>query len=334
MRLDTPQAAAGADGSFRDRSRRLAFFGVLAWIAGGVSIVLGLLHLALPWLTTLAPNSEAFVPDRRTLAMGLMLYVMIGIVLILAGSGSIRCARWVRPIMLVIGWSWLIAGVLALLMTLSMLDDLVVLVTAETSTLPPAGVALLKSALLAGTALFGVVVPLAFVVVYQDRNVARTCEARHPQHDWSDRCPLQVLGLSGGLVLAAALSLPMMLLPVVPLFGALATGWPGSLLILLAAGATFWIACGLYRVKRWSWWGATILLVLIGVSATTTFFVIEPVEFYRAMSYPEPQLTRIERAGPALRWSMVAGSALLTLLTVGYMARIRRHFAQDGVSRH
>lgn len=324
-----PQPANAASISFKDRSRRLALFGVLAWLAGGASILLGLLHLALPALTRRLPGTETMVTDSRSLAMGLLLYVMIGGVLIVAGTGSLRCARWVRPLMLIIGWSWLIAGVMALLMIVSLLEDLIVLATAEAGTLPPAAVTLLQAMVLGGAALVGIVVPLAFIVVYRDRAVARTCEALHPQRDWSDSCPLPVLGLSGGLLLATLLTLPMVLRPVVPVFGRLTTGWPGGLLILAAAAATIVLALGLYRLRHWSWWATTAFLVLVGVSATATFFQVQPVEFYRAMGYPEQQLQRIDRAGPALRWSMVGGSVVLTLLTVVYMARIRRHFGAD-----
>jgi hypothetical protein len=293
------------------------------------SFLFALLHLILPLLPFGSLDDDAAAGGPRALVMGFLVFALIGVLFVWAGVGSLRRRRWVQPTMLVIAWSWLIAGVLGLLMVYGMLDDLVILATAEIAELPPELFTAVEVIVLGLGSIAGVILPAAFVLAYRDDDVRRTCEAHDPSPAWTDRCPTPVLGLSVGLGLASMLFLPTALVPVAPVFGSLWTGWKGALAIVVFAGLAGWLAVETYRLRRRGWWGTTILLSVAGISVVVTFVRVAPMELYRAMGYPERQLTRLEGAGDWSRQLIVWGTIALSLLSVVYMLAVRKHFADD-----
>jgi hypothetical protein len=309
-----------------DRSARLALFGLLAALVGVGFVVLGLLNLALPFLTELLPSAGGAVVDLPTLLMGTLVYFAIGGVLIFTGIGSYRKKRWVRPLMLIVAWTWLISGALGLAFVVVVLDDLVLLGTANLERVPVGTVLVVKLFLLGGATIGGIVLPLLFVWAYQDRAVGVTCEIQHPGPTWTDRCPLPVLALSVGLGFAAILALPLALRPVVPLFGFLVTGWAAALLNLAGALVAGLLARSTYRLELGGWWATSALLVVSGASVALTFLRVPPVEYYRRIGYPEEQLKLFEQSSLGQPWLIVWSTVVLTLLSLIYMGAIRRHF--------
>jgi hypothetical protein len=65
-------------------------------------------------------------------------------------------------------------------------------------------------------------------------------------------------------------------------------------------------------------------MTVVGASTVVTLVRVDPLELYRRLGYPEEQveLLRGAASGPLLAWV----TALLTLLSVGYMVAIRKHF--------
>jgi len=311
---------------YADRSTRLALFGLLAALVGVGFVLLGLLNLALPFATELLPSGGGPAVGLPTLLMGTLVYFLIGGVLIFTGIGSYRKKRWVRPLMLIVAWTWLIAGALGLGFVALVLDDLVFLGTANLEPVPVGAVLVVKLFVLGGATIGGVVLPLLFVWAYQDRAVGVTCEIRHPGPTWTDRCPMPVLALRVGLGFAAILALPLALQPVVPLFGMLITGWAATLLILAGALVTGFLAWSTYRLELGGWWATSALLVVSGASIALTFLRVQPVEYYRLMGYPEEQLELFEQSGLAHPSLIIWSTVVLTVLSLVYMGAIRRHF--------
>jgi len=310
---------------FRDRSRRLAVFGVLGILAGVAAIALGLAHLALPWLGRQLDDAEGAAFDPRSLILGLVTYVVLGLVLIVAGRGSMQLRRWSRPLMLMLAWTWLMSGLLGLLMVLSMLDDLLILATAEVVQPQPELLLILKVVMLGATFVAGIAAPALFIAAYQPRDVANTLDL-HDRSDPSTDCPAAVLALAAGLGLAAVLALPMALLPVVPLFGFLVTGYAGSALMLLGAAALSVVALDLYRGKLRGWWSAVVLFIAVGASVATTFTRIPLTDFYREMGYPERQIEMLSAPGSWGDRLMIGSTIVVTLISLLYMRSIRKHF--------
>ena len=278
---------------------------MLAVLAGAGWFLLGLLSLLVP------------TPDPRSAAMGFAVDALLGAAFVWAGVGSLLRRRWAPSMMLILAWSWLLGGALALVLAPGLIDGV----------LPPssAGVASFVRLVVLGIIAFGgVLLPASFVWAYRDPDVQRTCERNDPRPAWTERCPTPVLGLSVGLGALAVLGLPMLARPVVPFFGLLLGGWAGALAIVVGAVACAWLARESYRLTASGWWGSTILLVAVGASTAVTLLRVDPPELYRRMGYPAEQveLLRGAASGPLLAWITV----LLTLLSVGYMVAIHKHF--------
>jgi hypothetical protein len=307
---------------FRDRSGRLALFGILTMILGAASGLLGLAHL-LPALM-----GSGLFGDPRSLLMSSLTYGIIGAMLVWAGIGSLQKRRWVQPIMLVIGWCWLIVGLFCLLLVTGLLDDLYILATAGMENLPPQTMLIVKSFLVGAVTLGGLLMPALFVLVYRDRNILRTCEQHDPAPSWTDRCPRPVLALSTSLGLAALLSLPLALKPLFPLFGILVTGWAGSLMTLAAAALIAYLARSSFKLAPAAWWGTFLFLLLFGISTALTFLRVDPLLFYRELGYPEQRLAALEGLGTWWRPLTLWSALLLTVASLAYMLAIRKHFAK------
>lgn len=304
-----------------DHSTRLQFFGGLAVLCGAGSILLGLLHFLLPRLEA-AGNSLS----TGSLWMSALTYLAIGGVLIWAGIGSLRLRRWTRAVMLVIGWSWIACGALGTVLVAFMLDDLIELALLDVDAPPRAALLAVRASILGLAALAGIGLPGAFILAYRDPAIVRTCVAADPRPDWTERCPLTVLGLSLGLAAVALFSIPLAVQPVVPAFGRLITGWPGTLLLLLGGAFSALLARGTYLLAMSAWWGTVLLLVLVCIAVALTFARVEPTEYFRAFGYPDAQIDVLSRSVLASREFSVGGTIALTLASLAYLVSIRRYF--------
>jgi len=296
-------------------------FGALSIAIGFICALFGLLHLLLALMSDSLLEAQALPVEPQSYVMGAMLYFLLGGAFAWVGTGSVRKKRWVRPLMLTLAWTWLLSGVSVLAMMPGILAG--ALDPSMTGVaLDDAVVGVVKLGLLGVGALFGVVLPALFVLVYQDRYLHMTCEVYDPESAWTERCPPAVLGLSVGLGACGVMALPMILRPVVPFFGWLATGWAGAGLLLIGAGLCLWLARKIYGLLLSGWWATTIFLTLTGVSTWITLLRVAPVDWYRAMGYPDELLQATALGSTIPSWL----TAVVTLLTVVYMVRIRKHF--------
>lgn len=310
------------NGRIRDRTARLQAFGVLALICGAGACALGLAHVLLPRL--LATDVGA---PTASLWISAITYVAIGTTLIWCGIGSLLRRRWVRSVMLVLGGTWLLAGVLGTLLMLAMLDDVIALATLEVETPPAYLSAFVRGVVVSVSVLVGIVVPAAFLLAYRDPAVFETCAAADPRPAWTERCPLAVLTVSLGLGAAAVLAVPLSIRPVFPLFGRLVTGPPGALLTLAGGVACAWLARASFRMTAVGWWGTSALLVGVAVSVVATFLRVEPVDYLRELGYPDAQLAVLRDSPVAGRGITVGATVALTLASLAYMVSIRRYYS-------
>jgi len=307
--------------AFRDRSTRLVLFGALSVAIGGICGLFGLLYVVLALTSGRLLGAETLPVDARSYVMGAMIYFLLGGAFVWVGIGSMRKRRWVRPLMLTLAWTWMLSGASALVLMPGLLDGTLV-TSMPGSALDETLVRVIKLGLLGAGALFGVVLPALYVLVYQDRQLRMTCEVYDPECAWTERCPSAVLGLSVGLGACGVIAVPMALRPVVPLFGWLVTGPYGAGLLLIGAGMCFWMARKIYEQLLSAWWVTTLFLTLAGVSTWATLARVEPAAWYQAMGYPEELLESMTLRSTIPSWLTVA----VTLLTLVYMVGIRKHF--------
>jgi len=292
-----------------------------------MSILLGLLHFLLPRLDAATGASLSL----STVWMSALTYLAIGGVLIWAGVGSLRRRRWVRSVMLVIGWTWLLSGVVGTLLAAVLLDDLLEVALLDVETPARAALVVVRVSILGLATLAGVVLPGAFILAYRSPEILRSCVAAGPRPDWTERCPLPVLGLSLGLAAAALFSVPLSVQPVVPFFGRLVTGWPGTALMLLGGVLCAVLARWTHLLAMPAWWGTAGLLVVIAIAVSLTFLRVDPAEYLRAFGYPDAQIDVLSGSVLASRGFIVAGTVVPTLASLVYLVTIRRHFRRGSV---
>jgi hypothetical protein len=308
--------------AFKDRSTGLIVFGILGILLGCLCALL------VPMMVlgqVMSAKAMGGAPNLRMAIPGMVMYAMLAVTFIWLGIGSIRCRRWARALWLILSWGWLVTGVIAitflLLFAPKMMEGL------------PAGakaVALLVAGVI-WTTLF-IVLPAALVGFYQSRHVKATCESRDPVVRWTDRCPLPVLAVSLCLGSGAAMLLlmPLSYGAVLPFFGVLLSGLPGTVACLLLAGVWAWLALGWYRLKPSAWWLTLAILLVFSVSNFITFTQVDLIDMYRLMGYPPEQLAMIEKFNFLSSKTMVVGSAGFMVPMIGYLIWVKRFFRRTG----
>jgi hypothetical protein len=316
---------ASDHGGFRDRTTRLRLFGVLAIAVGLLFALFGLAHLLLPLLESMVPDGVAPPVDRRSIAVNVALYVLLGLVFVWAGIGSYRLKRWSRSVVLILAWTWLAGGVLVVATTVALFDDLVIAAGADAEVSPEVLV-FVKLFVVGLEVAGGVLLPGLFVAVYQDGQLRRTLESHDGLPGWTDSCPLPVLGVSVGLGAAAVSALPTAIYAAAPVFGRIVTGWPAVLSVLGFAGISMHLSRETYRLRPSGWWWTTVYLGLVGLSLVATLERADPADIWGALGVPASQLGALDDG--VLRLTASA-TAVLTVLGLAYMGAIRHYFGRE-----
>src|ERR1035438_7524559 len=98
--------------TYKDRSTGLILFGILTLLLGclaGLFVPMMLFGQLAAARTTQVPTSFA------TMLPGMAVYGMLAVALIWLGIGSIQARRWARALLLIFSWSWLLMGIVALI---------------------------------------------------------------------------------------------------------------------------------------------------------------------------------------------------------------------------
>jgi MFS family permease len=299
---------------YKDRRAGLIFFGALAIGVGALcAILVPLLFLAL----FLMPPSTSGLNGRTTVT-AVMSYSAMAAVLIWLGIGSILCRRWARTLLLILSWSWLLAGILLIGIFVWF---------AQASFPTDAADPIIWIAMII-TAIFCVALPGAMGLFYQSKHVKATCEARDPAPNWTDKCPLPVLtnslwlGLGSLWLLASSLTNQ----GVVPMFGYLLSGTLASLVLLICSAAGFYLAWTGYQLKTAAWWGTLAAFALASLSAAITFARVDLLEFYRKSGYSEQQITQIGNLGFFTGRFMAWSTIVFFFLFLVYLLWIKKYF--------
>jgi hypothetical protein len=330
-----PQSLAPAPAEYRDRRIGLIIFGVLVAALGGIQLLAVPLMILTQFVT---PTTTAVPPPPQMIISGVIFCLVLATCFIWLGIGSMLCRRWARAILLVLSWSWLVVGIVALIYLAILLPQITSAIDAAqppgSKPIPPE----LKTAIMVMQAIFAlviyVIIPGVLVLFYRSKHVKATCEARDPVVRWTDRCPLPVLAIS---LFAAVGAVAMLIFPfcyngILPLFGVLLSGITGSALCLVVALVWAYAARALYRLELAGWWIMLLATCLFGVSAFVTYLRHDLMEVYRLMGYPEAQIAQLQQLsivkGPMLAWSTL----LFVVPVVIYLLFIRRFFTRPAVS--
>jgi hypothetical protein len=268
-------------------------------ICGTMEIVLGILCFSLAMLLLIIVSSVGLggmKPSHFWMAMGSMFYLTGWFIVM--GLGSIKAHRWARALVLVGAWVAVFFGTLVLALVLYVFPEAYNLLT-DSGFLPPMLALTVLYFAIFVLLILQVVFPFIAVAFYSMAGVQATCERRHPEPSWTDRCPLPLLAMGfisamGSLTVFFGASTNF----VVFFFGKIVVGG-GGLLILLAISACFaYVGWGAYKRKMHAWWGAYALVLLTSSSMMLTFSEMDMDTLYTHMGYTADQVSQLSSLGP------------------------------------
>jgi hypothetical protein len=304
------------------KNRRAGLIG-----CGIVQLLFGLLFLGMCAVMVLAMvmGQRAGQPSMPT---GMLVYVTVfyvGLAALFAtlGIGSMMARRWSRPLILIVSWGWLICGAVASAM-------MFVIAPLMFDALPPeqGGAKVFAIGCMAVTfGLFGVLVPVTFVLFYRSRDVKATVDNLDPVPRWTDRVPLPLLAFAVWMFFgAASVAASSFMYKALPIGSMMLRGWPALALVWFFVALMAWIGWGTLRRVRAAWWAA-IALLLMGVAYGVLFSMHgDYTIFYQAMELPpDPRQMEMMQAmysSPFFYvWMGVIWAGYL-----GFLLYIRRYF--------
>ena len=304
-----PYATAARPELVNDRRGGLITFGVVSILIGtppaliAVGTAMAVIQLGL------------FSRPFAALAVGLFGLVQAGVaaVFIWTGVDSIRCRRWVRPVIVALGWP---AGVTSAFV----FAGLLCLAAGGT----PVGAAEGYVAMAVVVLIFGVVVPWGFVAFYSTKSVRETLAAYDPTPSWTERAPLPVFVGCVTLVGFGVLTVGLAVFRATPVFGVYVTGVPGALLAMGAGGAMIASAVLMFLGQRWGWWVALAVVAGGFASAIVTFARLGMMAFYRHGGMNEVALDEAARTPALAGATPVVFVAIVGAISVGYLLWVRR----------
>ena len=270
-------------------------------------------------------DGAATVGSGQAAGMGASLYAGVGIGLIVLGIGSIRLRRWVPPVMRTVAWTWLLTGIVALVLTAMLLDDLLAIASSQIEQDIEQAADLARKFVLLIVAAFGVVVPGILAWGYHGADVRATVRRHDTRPSWTDRCPERILPLAIGWFLLAVVSIPTLGRPAVPWFGRYLATNAGRGVTLAGIVVAVALAVLCYRQKPLGWWGSQLTLLLAGVSTLWTIVARPVSEMYKALGYPESVIP-ILSGSHATTQGLAVATVALTVAGVGYLWWIRKAF--------
>jgi hypothetical protein len=298
---------------------------------GIITILLGVISACLTAATPMAlvisrAANTPVAPDLPTVLLMALFYLAATVALIWLGIGSCQCKRWVRPIVLVVAYPCLILGVI---LFVGFLLNLPAQVHAMSTTPPICPIAVM-SMIVAGSLfflVFAVGLPSLYIWFYRRPKVEMTLNFYDPNRNWTDRCPLPVLGLSVWLGMSALSFLMLLPHPCVPFFGIYVAGLPAVAMILITSILWALAAVAAYRLRPIAWWFALLFTVLAPLSAMISFGRLGIMEYYRASGLSAQQLQFMQEISESRLLPQLIMPIVLGALAVGYLLYVRRFFS-------
>jgi len=311
--------------AYKNRKTGLIVFGIALIAFGGLC----LLFVPLMALGQLMAAKTTGQSNLRIVLPSILMYGALGVLLVTLGIGSIKGRRWARAVTLVLSWAGLVMGVLSIFMFIWIGPIFFKAISeAGGEPLPPAARTIMMVVVVGFMGVFLVLIPGLLALFYGSRNVKATVEAMDPQPRWTDACPLPVLAVSLFAAFGAVtlLTMPVAYNGTIPLFGAILSGFVGSLLWLVLAALLGYAAWSIYHLRVAGWWIVLGVLVVFAISNAITFSRVDLMDLYRRMGYPEDQLELLERMNIFTPSQIVAWSIFWALPIIGYLLFIKKHF--------
>jgi MFS family permease len=313
--------------SFKDRKVRLVILGILQIIFGGFcALMVPLMILGMLATSAVAGKGAAEGVSLKMMIPGILLYLALAVWFVWIGIGSIMARRWARALILVSSWLWLICGVCGFVLMLMIIPNMYDKM-GESGQMPKAAITVAKYVVEAFLAVFYVVVPGVFVLLYSGKDVKATCEHRDPQERWTDKCPLPVLAVSLVSVVWAVSILSMGIYGwAIPFFGSIVSGTNGAMMILALALVLAYIAWGTYKLDVKAWWCALLVYIGWAFSGIITFSTVSMNELYEKIGFSGQHLDMIRQYSTLWEQGMCLFLGFWVIIVLAYLIYVRRYF--------
>jgi hypothetical protein len=334
---ETPDGATPLP--FTDRRPSIRAAGVVLIVLGALSGCVSAMVPVGMFFTEMARRSAPATqpvpvapagPDMRAMVPALAVYVLAAVVFIWCGAAALQMRRWVRPVMLVIAWTWVVSGVLGTVASVGSVANyrgaMAAAMPPGSAAPPPQFVYAMLAVTLALTAVFMIALPALLLWFFQRRGVRQTMEYFDPRPRWTDRCPTPVLAVAFWLVLSGAGSLIYLAFGILPLFGRILTGPAAVVGIVVIATLLFALARSIYLLRQPAWWGTVVLVVVMSASMITTVRRLGVEELYHSAGYTREQVDLMTRFGGIGNAGTIAFTAVAGALLIGYLVFVRRYF--------
>ena len=315
-----------------DRSTGLMLFGIFQVLLGCLCGLMGLMMAVVAVLGPMPGAPQGAAADARSVIPAAVIYLVLGVLFVCLGVGSIRARRWAWTLTVVLSWMWLVMGVISLLGFLLFAGSMMTSAMSQQANVPPEVLLVIRVMTGVILACIYILLPGVFLIFYQRESVRGTCLRRDPQPRWTDRCSMPVLALSLLMAFSAvSMSWTLVYGPVMPLCGSYVTGGAGAAVILLMTLAMAYFAWGAYRLQMAAWWGMLLFCILGSANMVVTFSRTGLMEMYEKAQIPEASLQMIKKSGmietmsPWLPWMGIAGG----LAWLGYLLYVRRYFLRN-----
>jgi hypothetical protein len=305
----------------------LKVFGVLLIVAGAACF--GLFAIVLAALL-LAPMAAAGEPlEARMVVPSSLFYLALGVALIALGVGSWKVRRWARPLILIVGWTWLIGGILGAVTAIVVVPNVLSAYTGNSASGTAGCVVAMMLAMFAAM----LALPIGLIAYYRRPSVAALFDARDPGPSWTDRTPPVLLGVAVLMWVGALACLAgMFAYGALPMFGRIVEGWPLRAVYLVLAVLSAWIGWAVYRRQMAGFW-ALVALQVVGIVNLFTMRGLDERSLFQAMGYREAEAEQMSKMGLFSNTTfLIVMAGCWLILTVALFA-IRKHFLSSASDR-
>lgn len=264
---------------------------------GIVHLLFGLMFVgfAVLWVVAflVAPGIPmTTIPVRMVIYTGLF-YLALAPLFATLGVGSMMARRWAPPLILVTSWGWLICGLVTAGVTLMLPPMMESLPASQAGAKADMG-----GCMSIGIGIFGIVLPLVWILFYRSAHVKATVQQLDPVPRWTDGQPISLLIFASWMLFGAVSVLMSSFIYKALAFGRfILRGWPAFAVMAAMATLLFWIGWGTLHRRQSAWWSAVVMLV-IGVAWSVAFLTLTDLMLmYAEMGMPlDPQQAAIATA--------------------------------------
>jgi hypothetical protein len=313
----------------KDRKGLLIFLGVIQIIFGVISAlifllsIIGLLFMSNPDLE----NSRQINPSSAVL--GSLFYMIMAVVFVVLGIGSIQTRKWARALSLVLSWFTFLMGVFVFIILFILLPGILDRMPLNEN-YNPVVMTLAKVFIYSFILIFLVLLPGVFILAYQSKSVVATVQKYNPKQSWTDKYPLPIIAVSFMVFFHSMVPLFSAINGWVMLFfGIILTGIPTVMLLLLNAVFCIYLGIQIYKLKLRIWYYLIGFYSFWILSFMVSLLFRNILDVYQHMNIPSAQIEMIENMGIFTNTNMFIFSFILIIPSYFFLFYIKKYFKKE-----